>query len=154
MRPITIVHDEGLKELLAFLEPIYRPPLTIHVSAWIQKDYEDGKAAVKQQLHGNTSVALTTNIWTSRVTQSFATTTAHFLDQQWNPTTCVLDTVHFPDHHTCILISKKIREALEKYNVTVDQISAVVHDEVTNAVLAGKVTVVCCYAWFLDNHFM
>lgn len=140
MRPISIVRDKGLNELLAFLEPNYRPPSTTHVSARIRKDFEDGKAAVKKQLHGNTSIALTTDIWTSRATQSFATTTAHFLDQHWNLTSCVLETVHFPGHHTGILISQKIKEALAKYDVTADQISAVIHDEAANAVLAGELS--------------
>lgn len=129
-----------LNELLAFLEPNYRPPSTTHVSARIHKDFEDGKAAVKKQLHGNTSIALTTDIWTSRATQSFATTTAHFLDQHWNLTSCVLETVHFPGHHTGILISQKIKEALAKYDVTADQISAVIHDKAANAVLAGELS--------------
>ena len=99
-RPISIVHDKGLIELLTFLQPNYRPPSTMYVSARIRKDFEDGKAAVIKQLHGSSSIALTTDIWTSRATQSFATTTAHFLDQHWNLTTCVLETVHFPGHHT------------------------------------------------------
>ena len=81
------------------------------MSALIRKDFEDGKVAVKEQLCGNT-IAFTTDIWTSRATQSFATTTAHFLDKQWKLTTCVLETVHFPCHHTGISISKKIQEAL------------------------------------------
>ena len=138
MRPISIVRDKGLNELLAFLEPNYRVPSTTHVSAWIRKDFEDGKAAVKTQLYGNASIALTTDIWTSRATQSFATTTAHFLDQHWNLTTFVLETVHFPGHHTGILILQKLKEALAKYDVTTDQISAVLHDEAANAILAGK----------------
>ena len=99
-RPISIVRDKGLIELLTFLEPNYRPPSTMYVSVQIRKDFEDGKAAVKKQLHGSSSIALTTDIWTSRATQSFATTTAYFLDQHWNLTTCVLETVHFPGHHT------------------------------------------------------
>ena len=140
MRTISIVHDKGLIELLAFLEPNYRPPSTMHVSAWIRKDFEDGKAVVKKQLHGSSLIALTTDIWTSRATQSFVTTTAHFLDQHCNLTTCVLETVHFPGHHTGILISQKIKGALAKYNVTTDQISAVIHDEAANAVLAGKLS--------------
>ena len=138
MRPISIVRDKGLNELLTFLEPNYKPPSTTHVSARIRKDFEDGKAAVKRQLHDNSSIALTTDIWTSRATQSFATTTAHFLDQHWNLTSCVLETVHFPGHHTGILISQKIKDALTKYDVAPDQISAVIHDEGANAVLAGK----------------
>ena len=136
MRPISIVRDEGLRELLTFLEPNHRLPSTTHVSALIRKDFEDGKAAVKEQLCGNI-VALTTDIWTSRATQSFATTTAHFLDKQWKLTTCVLETVHFPGHHTGILISKKI-QALTQYDVSTSQVSAVVHDKAANAVLAGE----------------
>ena len=54
MRPISIVRDKGLTELLAFLEPNYRPPSTTHVSAQIRKDFEDGKAAVKKLLYDNT----------------------------------------------------------------------------------------------------
>ena len=52
MRPISIVRDEGLRELLAFLEPNYRLPSTTHVCALICKDFEDGKAEVKEQLCG------------------------------------------------------------------------------------------------------
>jgi len=67
MRPIFIIRDKGLIELLAFLEPNYQPPSTTHVSARISKDFEDGKVAVKKQLHGNTLIALTTDIWTSTI---------------------------------------------------------------------------------------
>ena len=44
MRPISIICDKGLIELYAFLEPNYWSPSTMHVGAWIQKDFEDGKA--------------------------------------------------------------------------------------------------------------
>ena len=61
-----------------------------------------------------------------------------FLDKQWKLTTCVLETVHFPGHHTGISISKKIQEALTQYDISTTQVSAVVHDEASNAVLADK----------------
>ena len=64
MRPISIVRDDGLKELLSFLVPSYQLPSTTHVSSLIKKDYLDGKAAITAKLHGNT-IALTTDIWTS-----------------------------------------------------------------------------------------
>ena len=83
-------------------------------------------------------ITLTTDIWTSRATQSFSTTTAHYINKEWNLTSCVLETIHFPGHHTGILISDKIQETLGHYNIDVKQISAVVHDEASNAVLAGE----------------
>ena len=150
MRPISIVRDDGLKELLSFLVPNYRPPSTTYVSSLIRKDFLDGKAAIVAQLQGN-MIALTTDIWTSRATQSFATTTAHFINKEWNLTSCVLETIHFPGHHTGISISEKIQETLGHYNIDVKQISAIVHDEASNAVLAGEqVKKVNCMGY--NNH--
>ena len=137
MRPISVVRDKGVKELLSFLVPNYRPPSTTHVSTLIRKDYLDGKSVIVPQLQGNI-IALTTDIWTSRATQSFATTTAHFINKEWDLTSCVLETIHFPGHHTGISISEKIQGTLGHYNVDVRQISAVVHDEASNAVSAGE----------------
>ena len=137
MRPISIVRYDGLKELLSFLVPNYRPPSTTYVSALIRKDFLDGRAVIVAQLQGN-MIALTTDIWTSRATQSFAMTTAHYINKEWNLTSCVLETIHFPGHHTGISISEKIQETLGHYNIDVKQISAVVHDEASNAVLAGE----------------
>ena len=54
MKPISIVCNKSLNELLALLEPKYRPPSTTHVSACICKDFEDGKATGIEKLHGNT----------------------------------------------------------------------------------------------------
>ena len=97
MQPISIVRDDGLKELLSFVAPNCKPPSTTHVTSLIRKDYLDGKAAITAKLQGNT-VALTTDIWTSKATQSFAPITAHFIDKNWNLTTCVFETTHFPAH--------------------------------------------------------
>ena len=136
MRPISIVRDQGLRELLGFVEPNYRLPSTTHVSALIRKDFEDGKQALLSQLYGQ-QIALTTDIWTLKATQSFATTIAHFLDKEWKMTPCVLETIYFPGNHTAIRISEKIKEVLHHYNIGSEQISAIVHDKASNAVLAG-----------------
>jgi len=39
MRPIFIVCDDDLKELLSFLVPNYKPPSTTHTTSLIRKDY-------------------------------------------------------------------------------------------------------------------
>ena len=58
-----------------------------------------------------------------------------------------MKTVYFPGHHTGILISQKIKGALAKYDVTIDRISAVIHDGAANAVLAGKL-------WLTAMHYV
>ena len=84
MRPISIVRDQGLKELLRFLEPNYIIPSTTHVTSLIKKNFADGKGALSARLRQADSLALTTDIWTSKATQAFATTTGHFVDNEWN----------------------------------------------------------------------
>ena len=78
MRPIALVRDRGLAELLAFLEPNYVLPSATHVSSLIKKQFDDGKAALSTRLKDASAsgIALTTDIWTSKATQAFATTTA------------------------------------------------------------------------------
>ena len=84
------------------------------------------------------NIALTTDIWTSRATQAFATTTAHFNDDNWVLVSYVLETVHFPGRHTGIRISEQIEKSLLSYRMQTNQISCLVHDEAANAVLEGK----------------
>ncbi len=100
MRPIAFVCDRGLKELVAFLELTYQLSSTTHVSALIRKQFEDGKAALSMRLRGVSSIALTTDIWTSKATQAFATMTGHFFDGDWNLKSYFLQTIHFPGSHT------------------------------------------------------
>ena len=54
------------------------------------------------------------------------------------PLVCLRLYVLFPGHHTGISISEKIQDTLGHYIIEVKQISACVHDEASNAVLAGE----------------
>jgi len=48
------------------------------------------------------------------------------------------ETIHFPGSHTGVRISEQIKGSLTSYGIQPDKISAVVHDEAANVVLAGK----------------
>ena len=119
MRPIALVCDRGLAELLAFLEPNYVLPSATHVSSLIKKQFDDGKAALSTRLKDASAsgIALTTDIWTSKATQAFATTTAHFVDADWDPVSCVLETIHFLGSHTGICIADQIKASLTPFNL-------------------------------------
>ena len=89
IRPIAIVRDKGLKELLNFLGPKwnYQLPSTTQVSALIRKDFDDGKAALSAGLGFANSIALITDVWKSKATQVFATMTAL---RRWRVESCIL----------------------------------------------------------------
>ena len=136
MGPISIARDRSLKELLNFVEPNYQIPSTTHISTLIRKKFHDGIVLPKKRIHGLTSI-----------TQAFATTKAHFIDDNWVLVSYVLETVHFPGRHTGIRISQT-EKSLLSYRMQTDQISCLVHDEAVNAVLAGK------FHLFMSNSFI
>jgi len=112
MRPIAIVRDTGLKDQLNFLEPNYQLPSTMLVSTLFRKDFDNEKAALLARLCVASLIALTTDIWTLKATQAFATTTGHFFNDEWNLVLCVLETIHFPGSHTGVQISEQIKGLL------------------------------------------
>ena len=108
MQPSSNIRDDGLKGLLSFLA-FYKPPSTTHVTSLIRKDYLDGKAAITAKLQGNI-MALSTDIWTSWATYSFSTTSAHFINKNWNFTSCVLEQHIFLDTTLVFLFQRSFKE--------------------------------------------
>ena len=118
IRQIAIVRDKGLKELLNFSEPNYQLPPTKHVSVLIRKDFNDGKATLSAWLRIANSIAVITDVWTSKATQAFATTTGHFVDDDWKLISCVLDRDNpLPWHHTGVQISEQNKGSLTSYGI-------------------------------------
>ncbi len=93
MRPYSVVQNEGFKHMLKVLEPHYDIPSRTHFSEKIVPDlYEQEKKKVVDELSRASSVALTTDGWTSRGTESYVTITAHFITADWEMRSPVLQT--------------------------------------------------------------
>jgi len=58
-------------------------PSRTHISSICHKQYNDVKEQVSVSLESTSSVALTTDIWTSRTVQPYITVTVHFLTENW-----------------------------------------------------------------------
>ncbi|KAF0040464.1 hypothetical protein F2P81_006362 [Scophthalmus maximus] len=75
------------------LEPRYEIPSCTNVSSKIMPDiYEQEKMAIVNNLSKATSVALTTDGWTSRATESSLSVTAHYITAEWEMQSLVLQT--------------------------------------------------------------
>ena len=141
LRPINLVHDQGLRDLLAFIEPGYSPPSHTHIASIVRNRHSDAQQLLRRILAEQSSIALTTDIWTSGATQAYATTTAHFVDTNgsWSMKSCCLETVHFGGHHTGERIAEKLKAVAAGYGIN-RKVTAVVHDQAANAELAGEFT--------------
>ena len=75
LRPLSVVSDQSLQDLLAFLEPGYRLPSRTFVARQLRVLHQEGKTKLNTVLSGCEGISITSDIWTSRATQAFNTTT-------------------------------------------------------------------------------
>ena len=116
---------------MAYLEPGYTVPSQKLITSMIRRKHKVGKELLCEKLKAASSVALTTDIWTSRATQAYITVTAHYISIDWKLFACVLETKGFPECHTGQAISEKLTEIAQHFALT-EKVTAVVHDQAAN----------------------
>lgn len=93
MRPYSVVENKGFQNMLNVLEPRYEIPWRTHFSMKIVPElYEQENIKIVAELSQASSVALTTDGWTSRATESYVTVTAHHTTEEWEMRSPVLQT--------------------------------------------------------------
>ena len=130
LRPAAMVECTGFKCLINYLEPGYRVPSAVHITSCLETKY--AKSTVIEMLKEPSHIALTTDIWTSVATQAYITVTAHFVSSTWELKTCLLQTMNFPENHTAQNIEDKLKEILSNFEIGLEKIVAVVHDQGSN----------------------
>ncbi len=83
---------------------------------------------------------MTTDIWTSSAVHGYMTITVHFINTQWQLCTKVMSTSEMSERHTGVNISDRLVQAAEEWGITDAQVSAIVHDNAANAVLAADLS--------------
>ena len=126
-------------QLLAFLEPAYTVPSRTHFSSLLRQRHHKAKAEVTDLLarEGSPGIALTTDAWTSSATKSYATHTAHFIDQKWSLVSAVLRTSLFGGRHTGEKLAKHSHKVPKDINISKSQVVSVTHDEAANMACAA-----------------
>ncbi len=119
MRPFSVVENEGFKYLLSVLEPRYLLPSRAHFSQNVlPKLQEKKKAKVEERLSTAESIAITTDGWTSRATDSYMTITAHYITGNWQIANHVLQTRPVYESHTSDHLSGILKEAVIDWKIS------------------------------------
>ena len=72
-------------------EPRYNIPSRKHFSNTVIPElYEQTRQGIVEELSNTAYVALTTDGWTSRATESYLTVTAHYITSEWEIKSSVL----------------------------------------------------------------
>ena len=138
IRPLCVVNDEGLKALLLFLEPHFKVPSRTHLQSVLRRKHALAREAVQRELISVPGLSITTDLRTSRASQGYASFTVHYINEEWNLASCLLETAYMPEEHTAVNIVAKTLTCLEKFNVPATKMISLVHDQASNMKAASR----------------
>ena len=131
MQPLSIVQDSGFKKYTSILDPRYELPSRRTITrTMLPKKYTDIKQMLQEKLKKLTSIALTTDIWSSRQGLSYCCLTAHAIADNWTLESYVLETFNFNTEHTGLHISTELSRIVNDWGSP--EISCCVTDNASN----------------------
>ncbi|KAK7921885.1 hypothetical protein WMY93_008787 [Mugilogobius chulae] len=114
----SLVESAGFKYMMKIIEPRYQIPSRPHFSQKVVPAlYEQAKSAILNELTSVSAVALTTDGWTSRATESYLTVTVHFISSEWKMMSHVLQTRAIYDQHTSTNLAEALKEAVHEWKL-------------------------------------
>ena len=140
MQPATIVEDTGFQSLVRLLDSRYQLPSRRHIMRSLLPDmYTTRAGEIKRELLQISHVALTSDLWTSRTTESYLTITCHFVTSTWELKSLVLETFGFKKDHTAENIAASFQKIAEEWGIS-RKVVAMVTDNAANVVAAVRHT--------------
>ncbi|KAI2648672.1 E3 SUMO-protein ligase ZBED1 [Labeo rohita] len=133
--PYSVVENTGL---INTLDPRYVIPTRSYMTdKAVPRIYDKVKDDVKSALSSAPRVALTCDGWTSRATEAFVTITCHYVDEEWELMSHVLQTRAMHKSHTGSNIAELLKAALEEWDL-VSKDPAIVTDNAANMSVAAE----------------
>ncbi len=118
MQTYAMIEDAGFKNMIKVLELPYNIPSRKHFSdVIIPKLYEETRKVIVKELSETAYIALTSDAWTSRATESFLTVTAHYITSEWEMRSIVLQTRPLYESHTSEHLSTALTQAVTKWKL-------------------------------------
>ncbi|XP_024019289.1 zinc finger BED domain-containing protein DAYSLEEPER-like [Morus notabilis] len=116
--PFSFVEYEAIRATYQYLHPEITLVTRNTLKADVQKMYSREKARIKSMLelsHGR--ICLTSDLWTSIVTDGYLSLTAHFIDKDWVLQKRLLNFYFMPSPHTGIALSEKLYALLCEWRI-------------------------------------
>ena len=111
----SLVDTPAFSRMVQTLDPKYKiPSRTFFAETVIPDLYQSTEQEVRERINAAEGMAITTDGWTSRATESFLTITAHFISDGWTLENVVLQTRPLHESHTGLNIANVSLEAKEE----------------------------------------
>ncbi|XP_039661199.1 E3 SUMO-protein ligase ZBED1-like [Perca fluviatilis] len=153
LRPYSVVENAGFRHMLKTIEPRYKlPTRATFTDSALPTLYKETKAKVMESMCKASRVAITSDAWTSVATESYVTITAHYVSEDWQIVSHVLQTRAVYESHTGAHMAGLLLNVVEEWQLT-DKSVVLVTDNAANMISAaeiGKFPHVKCFAHTLN----
>jgi zinc finger BED domain-containing protein 1 (E3 SUMO-protein ligase ZBED1) len=129
--PLEMVEWPGFRELVAYMEPSYKPVYSDTIKSHIEKKGAEMKADIAKELGAVNAVAITTDAWTSCANDGYLAVTASYVNAEFEIKTPVLATVNLTEKHSSQYLEDQLGAVIEDWNIS-GKVVAVVHDNAAN----------------------
>lgn len=137
LQPLSMVEDAGFRELIQLLVPHYVMPSRGSIRKRIELLHSDMVATLRIKIQKQSAVALTTDAWTSCHNESYVAFTAHFIDENWDLNSYLLEVAEMTERHTAENLSERIESMIVNWSLQ-NRVPAIVHDNAANIVAAMR----------------
>jgi len=135
--PFSVVDNKYFKEMLSVLDPRYRIFCRQTLSSEIISQFQDTRKKMINLFEDISSkISVTCDIWTSISNQSYLGVTAHYIDDNWEARSFLLDLIHYPYHHYGTHTKDLLLTLFDEFKVT-RSILGLTTDNDTSMIVAG-----------------
>lgn len=134
LQPFSVVEDSAFKSFITALNPSYTlPSRKIISNNLLPAAYEESRTIIFNKMKTVSKVCLTTDCWTSAANDSYLALTAHFINDDFEQESVLLDCILMEGSHTSVALATKIKQITDEYDLT-NKVLLVVSDNAANIV--------------------
>ena len=142
-RPISIIEDDGLQQVLrtALQNAVYKMPCRRAIDKMLTdtRMYNTKMESIKEAMKHSRAIALTSDFWTSLGNESYCGIICHWITDDWNLESVVLECVHVIERHYSANVAELDKQFAKDWDIT-KKIQVPVTDNARNMVSAVNQT--------------
>lgn len=152
-QPFSLVEDKGFRKFVASLNPAYQLPSRKHISnVMLDAAFRKCEVEVREKFLVTKSACLTVDCWTSRAQEGYFAVTAHYINNNFELESVLLQCRVLPGPHTAINISEDLERILAEWKLE-GKVRLVISDNASNmksSIKALKLKHFGCFAHTLN----
>ncbi|XP_064293468.1 E3 SUMO-protein ligase ZBED1-like [Phalacrocorax carbo] len=128
LHPLSVVKDKGFGLLVGYLEPSFALPSPLQLAGMLWRRYNVVKQHVERYLQTAQAIVVCAELWGSRLSQTYLTVTANFIDGEWRRARCVMETRPVRRDEAEGDLGEKLYAVLGEFGLSSKSVFCVLHD--------------------------